>query len=217
VSADPYRYQRERLVEELERKGIGDPRVLEAMRWVPRHLFVPEARRNQAYQDHALPIGERQTISQPWVVARMTEHLAPGPGDSVLEIGTGSGYQTAVLARLARVVYSIERLAPLAQTAIARMRELSLSNVKIHVFDGTVGWSDWAPYDRILVTAGAPGTPQRLLDQLANGGRMVVPEGDLERQRLVLYEKDAQGKVTRAPLEAVAFVPLIGREGWSQS
>ncbi len=207
-------YQRERMVEELERKrGIRDPRVLAAMREIPRHLFVPEGLAAQAYRDFALPIGEQQTISQPYVVARMTEHLATEPGHSVLELGTGSGYQTAILARLCRVVYSVERVASLAQEAIARIRSLGFHNVKIHILDGTLGWSDAAPFDRILVTAGAPKVPPRLLEQLAEGGRLVIPEGERDLQHLRVYSR-VGGKIALRQEEAVSFVPLIGRDGW---
>jgi protein-L-isoaspartate(D-aspartate) O-methyltransferase len=212
-----YRLQRDRLVRELERKrGIRDRRVLQAMRRVPRHLFVPEHLLSQAYVDFALPIGEEQTISQPFIVARMTEYLELEPEHSVLEIGTGSGYQTAVLALLARVVYSIERVASLAQDAIARIRDLGLHNVKIHVFDGTIGLSQFAPYDRILVTAGAPKAPPLLLKQLSPGGRMVIPEGDRNVQRLVIYQRLEDGRLSRQEAEDVTFVPLIGRGGWEQ-
>jgi protein-L-isoaspartate(D-aspartate) O-methyltransferase len=213
---DTHRYQRDRLVSDLRRRGIRDEAVLEAIRAVPRHLFVEDHLQAQAYRDNALPIREGQTISQPWVVARMTELLQVDPTCSVLEIGTGSGYQTAVLAHLARVVYSIERIASLAREAIQRMRRLGLQNVKIHVFDGTSGWSEAAPYDRILVTAGAPAVPPRLLEQLKPGGRLVVPEGDREAQFLTVYEKGRTGRVQRRQGEAVAFVPLIGREGWPE-
>ena len=205
--------QRERMVELLTSRGIQDPRVLAAMRKVQRHLFVKEHLRSRAYGDHPLPIGGGQTISQPWVVARMTELLEVGPQHSVLEIGTGSGYQTAVLAQLARRVYSLERVPELAHQAIQRMRELGIANVKIQVFDGTVGWSEVAPFDRILVTAGAPKVPEPLLDQLAPGGLLLVPEGTLALQRLVLYKKSAKG-VRRKEWEDVAFVPLLGRHGW---
>ncbi len=187
--------------------------MLAAMRKVQRHLFVKEHLRSRAYGDHPLPIGGGQTISQPWVVARMTELLEVGPQHSVLEIGTGSGYQTAVLAQLARRVYSLERVPELAHQAIQRMRELGIANVKIQVFDGTVGWSEVAPFDRILVTAGAPKVPEPLLDQLAPGGLLLVPEGTLALQRLVLYKKSAKG-VRRKEWEDVAFVPLLGRHGW---
>lgn len=208
---------RERMIREMiAARGVRDERVLAAVRKVPRHLFVKDHLRAQAYGDHALPIGSAQTISQPYIVARMTELLEVGPEHSVLEIGTGSGYQTAILALLARRVYSLERVAELAREAIPRMRQLGLENVKIQVFDGTVGWSEWAPYDRILVTAGAPKVPEPLLDQLAPGGVLVVPEGQLNAQRLVVYRKSARGGIRRSEGEEVAFVPLLGRHGWKE-
>lgn len=210
------RIQRQRMSRFLaERRGIRDERVLEAMASVPRHLFVGRHLRSQAYGDHALPIGYGQTISQPYVVARMTELLEVGPEDSVLEIGTGSGYQTAILAKLARRVYSLERIPELARQAIDRMRELDIDNVKILVFDGTVGWSDVGPFDRILVTAGAPEAPRALLEQLADGGRMLVPEGDRHTQRLTSYWKEG-GVLRKSSGEYVVFVPLIGRYGWDE-
>ena len=209
-------FLRERMVRELiESRGIHDSRVLAAMREVPRHLFVREHLMSQAYGDHALPIGAAQTISQPWVVARMTEALEIEAGHKVLEVGTGSGYQTAILARLARWVYSLERIPDLAHQAIHRMRRLGILNVKIQTFDGTVGWSEVGPFDRILVTAGAPGAPQPLLDQLAPRGRLLLPEGERRIQRLVLYERLSRGGVRRRELDEVAFVPLLGRFGWS--
>jgi protein-L-isoaspartate(D-aspartate) O-methyltransferase len=210
-----YAVQRERMVRDLiAARGVKDERVLAAMRKIQRHLFVRDHLRSQAYGDHALPIGSSQTISQPYIVARMSELLEVGREHSVLEIGTGSGYQTAVLALLARRVYSLERIAELAQQAIPRMRQLGVDNVKIQVFDGTVGWSEWAPYDRILVTAGAPKVPEPLLDQLAPGGTLLIPEGQIQQQRLVLYKKSARGEVRRREGEEVAFVPLLGRHGW---
>ena len=203
------------MVRLVEGRGVSDARVLEAMRAIPRHLFVPEHMRAQAYGDHALPIGAKQTISQPYVVARMTELLKVEAGHSVLEVGTGSGYQTAILSKLARRVFSLERLPDLAHNAIDRMRRLGLENVKIQTFDGTVGWSDVAPFDRILVTAGAPKAPQPLIDQLRPGGRLLVPEGGRDEQRLVVYRKLRQG-VRRSEGEAVMFVPLVGRHGWEK-
>jgi protein-L-isoaspartate(D-aspartate) O-methyltransferase len=212
---DEYALRREAMVrDQIAERGVEDPRVLAAMRQVPRHDFVPEHLKAQAYGDHALPIGSGQTISQPYVVARMTELLAVEPQHSVLEVGTGSGYQTAILAQLARRVFSLERIPELARAAIERMRRLGLDNVKIQVFDGTVGWSDVGPFDRILVTAAAPKAPAPLLDQLAPGGRLLIPEGDRLGQRLVLYEKTPKG-IRRSTGEPVAFVPLIGRHGWS--
>ncbi len=213
-ATDPHALQRERMVRELaERRGLKDARVLEAMRRVQRHLFVKDHLRTQAYGEHALPIAGGQTISQPWVVGRMSELLELAPEHSVLEIGTGSGYQTAILALLAKRVFSLERVADLAHQAIRRIREMGLVNVKIQVFDGTVGWSEMAPFDRILVTAGAPSVPQPLLDQLAIGGKLVVPEGTQQAQRLVVYAKSARG-LRRKEEDAVAFVPLVGRHGW---
>jgi protein-L-isoaspartate(D-aspartate) O-methyltransferase len=146
----------------------------------------------------------------------MSELLAVGPEHAVLEIGTGSGYQTAILAHLARRVYSLERKDELVRLAIGRMRELGFDNVKVQTFDGTVGWGEFAPYDRILVTAGAPKLPKPLLDQLAAPGVLVIPEGDRSGQRLIVYRKDAAGEVTREEGEAVSFVPLVGRHGWSE-
>ncbi len=206
--------RRRRMVESLiAARGVRDPRVLAAMGEVPRHRFVEPHLLNQAYADFALPIGWDQTISQPYIVARMSELLAVGPEHGVLEIGTGSGYQTAVLARLARWVTSLERIPELARRAIERMRELAIDNVKIVAFDGSAGWSQAAPYERILVTAGAPVAPEPLLAQLAEGGRMLVPEGSRESQQLVLYER-AGAEVERREVESVSFVPLVGRHGW---
>jgi protein-L-isoaspartate(D-aspartate) O-methyltransferase len=214
-SRDAYEYARHLMVRrQIAGRGVQDPRVLEVMREVPRHLFVRQHLRTRAYGDHALPIEGGQTISQPYVVARMTEMLDLAPDHSVLEIGTGSGYQTLILARLARRVYSLERIAELARRAIERLRPFALDNVKIQTFDGTVGWSDVGPFDRILVTAGAPEVPPPLLDQLVAGGRLVIPEGRRESQRLMRYTKTGEG-VRRERGEAVAFVPLIGRHGWS--
>jgi protein-L-isoaspartate(D-aspartate) O-methyltransferase len=210
-----YAVLRERMVRDLVAgRGVKDQRVLEAMRKVPRHLFVRDHLRSQAYGDHALPIGAAQTISQPYIVARMTELLELAPQHSVLEIGTGTGYQTALLAVLARRVYSLERIAELAQQAIPRIRQLGFENVKIQVFDGSVGWSEWAPYDRILVAAGAPKVPEPLLEQLAPGGSLLIPEGTRQGQRLVLYRKSARGELRRKEGEEVGFVPLVGRHGW---
>jgi len=206
--------RRESMVrDQIAARGIRDPRLLAALTKIPRHLFVPKHLASQAYGDHALPIGQGQTISQPYVVARMTELLAVEGEHSVLEIGTGSGYQTAILGLMARRVFSLERVPELARKAILRMRDLGLDNVKIQVFDGTMGWGAEAPFDRILVTAGAPHVPQPLLDQLAVGGRLVIPEGGRTGQCLVVCDKTATG-IERYQLDAVAFVPLIGRHGW---
>jgi protein-L-isoaspartate(D-aspartate) O-methyltransferase len=208
--------RRRRMVREhIAARGVSDERVLDAMAAVPRHVFVREHLRRKAYGDHALPIEGGQTISQPYVVARMTEMLRIEPGHTVLEIGTGSGYQTAILARLAKWVYTLERVPELAKIAIGRLRGLGFDNVKVVIFDGSMGWAEASPYDRILVTAGAPAAPEPLIEQLGPGGRLLIPEGDRVAQRLVLYRRTARG-VVREPGESVAFVPLVGRHGWKR-
>ena len=213
MSASRFQVSRERLVEKLAARGISDPRVLEAMRTVPRHLFVGEALASKAYSDSALPIGERQTITQPYVVALMTQLLQVGPDDKVLEIGTGSGYQAAVLAHLARQVYSVERIAALARRAQQLISQLEIINVSVKVFDGTYGWGEWAPYPAIAVTAAAPEVPLPLIDQLAVGGRLVIPIGGETEQTLVRVLKTESG-LQYEHFEAVTFVPLLGRYGW---
>lgn len=213
---DGYAYRRVQMVEALERLGIGDQRVLEAMRLIPRDLFVPEAYRHAAYsEDVSINIGEGQTISQPRIVATMTEAARIGPEDRILEIGTGSGYQAAVLARLARFVFSIERIAPLARSAKSRLDGLGIENVSIKVMDGTLGWRALAPYDAILVTAAAPDVPEPLLDQLTEGGRLVVPVGARETQVIRVVERRGARFVT-TDLQGACFVPLIGRHGWQR-
>lgn len=211
-----YRIPRERMVERLRTHyGIRDRRVLDAMLTLPRHLFVPEALQSRAYGDHALPIDANQTISQPFIVAQMSELLELQGSERVLEIGAGSGYQTAVLSRLAAQVYSIERIPELARQAQSRIRSLNIHNATVKCFDGTLGWSAHAPYDRILAAAGAPQVPEPLLAQLKVGGCLVIPVGDTrESQHMVRairtednYEFEAHG--------ACAFVPLIGHYGWS--
>ncbi len=216
MSDDPGQ-QRRRMVERLRSElGIADERVLTAMMTVPRHHFVDDGPlASHAYSLHALPIGEEQTISKPGVVARMTELLEVGEEDSVLEIGTGSGYQTAILAELAKRVYSLEIVPALARQALGRIRARGYTNVKIQIFDGTVGWSEVAPFDRILVTAGAPSLPAPLLAQLAEGGRLLIPEGERDRQHLVIYER-AGDKVRREVKDEASFVPLTGRHGWEE-
>lgn len=204
------------MVHRLAARGIRDQRVLEAMGTVPRHLFVRENLRAQAYSDRALPLAGAQTISQPWVVARMTELLGPAKTHTVLEIGTGSGYQTAVLALLARRVYSLEIVSDLARQAARRLAALGLDNIKVQAFDGSRGWSEAAPYDRILVTAGAPAAPEPLRCQLAEGGRLVLPEGDQGSQRIVVYRKLKGGGFRHRIDESVRFVPLRGRHGWEE-
>jgi len=211
---DPWELTRARMVDEqLARRGITDARVLAAMRRVPRHRFVEEALRPRAYGDHPLPIGEEQTISQPYIVGLMTALLELEGGEKVLEIGTGSGYQTAVLAELARRVCSIERLPRLAERARALLEELGYTNVWIRVGSGTLGWPDEAPFDRILVTAGGPAVPPPLFQQLAEGGRMVVPLGDEVNQRLTLVEKVRGEMRTRSHGEC-KFVKLVGKYAW---
>ena len=193
-------------------RGVDDPRVLAAMMEVPRHRFVPEPLRAKAYGDHSLPIGFGQTISQPSVVGLMTQRLAVEPGQKVLEIGTGSGYQAAVLSRLARTVYSLERLDELARAAAAILRALDYQNVSVKTFDGTYGYPAAAPYDRILITAGSNEIPETLLDQLAVGGRLVAPVGPPERQRIRVVRR-RKTDFAREDGEEVVFVPLIGRFG----
>ena len=193
-------------------RGVDDPRVLEALRTIPRHRFVPEPLRSKAYGDHSLPIGFGQTISQPYVVGLMTQRLALHPGHKVLEIGTGSGYQTAVLSRLARAVYSLERIDELARSAAALLRSLGCHNVSIKAFDGTYGYPGAAPYDRILVTAGCDGVPEPLLAQLSVGGRLIVPIGPPERQRLRVIRR-RKTDFAQEDLEDVVFVPLLGKFG----
>lgn len=193
---------------------IRDPRVLEAMEAVPRHLFVPEALQSRAYGDHALPIAANQTISQPFIVARMSELLEVDKRSRVLEIGAGSGYQTAVLARLAGQVYAIERIGVLAREAQARIRQIGIYNATIKCFDGTLGWMAHAPYDGILVAAGGPEVPEPLIAQLKTGGRLIIPVGETrESQHLVRVVRTEEGLV-REDHGPCAFVPLIGRYGW---
>jgi protein-L-isoaspartate(D-aspartate) O-methyltransferase len=195
--------------------GIKDARVLEAMRAIPRHFFVPEALQGRAYGDHALPIAANQTISQPFIVARMSELLELDDRSRVLEIGAGSGYQTAVLARLVAQVFAIERIAELAREAQARIRQLGIYNATVKCFDGTLGWSAHAPYDAILVAAGGPEVPEPLMAQLQLGGRLVIPVGDSrESQRLVRVIKTEKG-YEHEDHGPCAFVPLIGHYGWA--
>ncbi len=210
---DAYGYPRQRMVRDLAARGIRDQRVLDAMGLVPRHLFVKEQFLAKAYGNYTLPIGEAQTISQPWVVARMSELLELEPHHRVLEIGTGSGYQTAVLASLTRWVFSLERIHDLGTAAIRRLSGMGYDNVKVQVFDGTVGWGERAPFDRILVGAGAPKAPPPLVEQLAEKGILVLPEGERSGQRLAVYRKGLK-RVRREECEEVGFVPLIGRHSW---
>jgi protein-L-isoaspartate(D-aspartate) O-methyltransferase len=198
---------------QLARRGIRDKRVLDAMRQVPRHLFIPKDMRGLAYCDGPLPIGHGQTISQPYIVALMTELLELTGQETVLELGTGSGYQAAILSRLVRQVYSIERHAALAQQAEKVLSQLGYDNVMIKVGDGSLGWSEHSPYEAIIVTAAAPDVPQPLTDQLADGGRLVAPVGSRWSQVLVRVRRQGETLV-REHLTAVAFVPLVGKHGW---
>jgi len=196
-------------------RGVRDPRVLEAMRTVPREAFVSEHLAESAYDDSPLPIGEEQTISQPYVVALMTEALEIRPEDTVLEIGAGSGYSAAILSRIAAEVYTVERHASLAREAEERLARLGYANVHILHGDGTLGWPEHAPYDAIVVAAGGPAVPPALLDQLAEGGRLVIPIGpDPRNQDLVRVRRRAEGGTVRELLGPVRFVPLIGAQGW---
>jgi protein-L-isoaspartate(D-aspartate) O-methyltransferase len=205
---------RQRMVEEqLIPRGIIDMRVLTAMRKVPRHLFVEEALQDRAYGDYALPIGEGQTISQPYMVALMTEALELKGDEIMLEIGTGSGYQAAILAELTKEVYSIERIAPLAVRAKRIIDGLGYKNVEIKISDGTLGWEGKGPFDGITVTASAPDIPKSLIDQLRIGGRLVIPVGGRYYQTLMKVVRKKDG-ITKMALTECVFVPLIGTYGW---
>jgi protein-L-isoaspartate(D-aspartate) O-methyltransferase len=201
--------------EQIVARGIKDPRVIEAMRKIPRHLFVEEALESQAYNDYPLPIGHGQTISQPYMVALMTEALELKGYEKVLEIGTGSGYQTAILAEMAEKVCSIERVTDLASRARKILDRLNYYNVEIKIFDGTYGWKERAPFEGITVTAGAPEVPQPLMDQLAPGGHMVIPVGEAGLQDLFQVTRTEKGFVKRN-LGGCRFVKLIGRYGWEE-
>ncbi len=203
-----------RMVEEqIVGRGIKDPRLIAAMKKVPRHLFVEEALQDQAYSDHPLPIGEKQTISQPYMVALMTEALALTGKEKVLEIGTGSGYQAAVLAELAAKVFTVERILSLAIRARELLLGLKYSNVEVKFSDGTVGWLDESPFDAIVVTAGSPEIPQPLIDQLKVGGRMAIPVGDAYAQDLIRITKTEDG-IKKENWGGCRFVKLIGKYGW---
>jgi protein-L-isoaspartate(D-aspartate) O-methyltransferase len=211
---DPYARKRQRLVDAVRAQGVTDPLVLKALGAVPRHRFVPEAVRRRAYEDTALPIGFGQTISQPSIQALYLQVLEIATGDRVLEIGTGSGYQTALLAELSANVYSVERIPELAVRSRQALDELGCRNVAILTGDGTVGWSRYAPYDAILVAAAAPTVPQALVDQLAPDGRMLIPLGDRNTQQLTLVRRSAEGGTEQETVTGCVFVPLIGRFGW---
>ena len=211
-----YTRAREKMVrEQILGRGIKDPRVIEAMLKVPRHLFLPEALLGQAYGDSALPIGEGQTISQPYMVAYLSEVLVLRGREKVLEIGTGSGYQAAVLACLAERIYSTERIRSLLEKARKVLDQIRCHNVVTHLSDGSYGWKEEAPFDVILVTAGAPSLPQPLVDQLKVGGTMVIPVGDRNSQRLIRIRRDASGFAEEELIEC-NFVALVGEYGWKK-
>ena len=207
--------QRQHLIESLRKNGIIDERVLTAVASIPRESFVHETQCTMAYEDRALSIGMGQTISQPLIVATMTQALLLVGNERILEIGTGSGYQTAILARLADYVYSIERVQQLACLAVKRLEQLGCSNVSVMVGDGSLGWPDQAPYDCVLVTAAAPAVSECLYQQLGIWGRMVIPVGGQERQELFVVQRTPWG-VEKHSLGGCIFVPLVGAEGWSE-
>jgi protein-L-isoaspartate(D-aspartate) O-methyltransferase len=208
-----FRGARQRLVDELRSKGIRDLAVLHAIEKIPRHLFVPTGIRHRAYDDAPLPVGNSQTISQPLIHAQYLELLQLKGTERVLEVGTGTGYQTALLSHLVAQVFSIERIAPLLDRAREILKQLGIRNVSVMVGDGTLGWREHAPFEAILVSAGAPSVPQPLLDQLADGGRLLVPVGDRETQHLVLYTRRGD-RMDKREVAPVRFVPLIGSHGW---
>ncbi|MDK2982265.1 MAG: protein-L-isoaspartate(D-aspartate) O-methyltransferase [Chloroflexota bacterium] len=216
-STDRFKKQREEMVRtQIARRGVDDARVLDAMRRIPRHAFVPEKLWPEAYLDHPLPIGQGQTISQPYMVGLMSSLLALKGGEKVLEIGTGSGYQAAILSMLAAEVYSVERIPELAEQAALRLSALDIHNVHLHVGDGSLGWPAAAPYDGVLVTAGAPEFPPDLPDQLEEGGRLVIPVGPRSHQVLQAWTK-RKGEMLKEEILPVVFVPLVGEQGWQDA
>ena len=214
MQGDSYAGYRQKLVDIVRAKGVRDLTVLKAVSEVPRHRFVPTALLRQAYDDGALPIGSGQTISQPSLQALTIEKLALTGQEKVLEIGTGSGYQTALLARCAAMVFSVERVATLAEQARRTLAEIGVANVSILVGDGTLGWRAYEPYDAIVVAAASPIVPQPLLDQLVPGGRLLIPLGPRDVQVLTLVTKSAEGAVRNTPLLDAIFVPLVGKHGF---
>jgi protein-L-isoaspartate(D-aspartate) O-methyltransferase len=213
ASADTYGGYRTRLVEQLREQGIRDLAVLRAFAETPRHLFVPDAVRHRAYENAALPIGAGQTISQPFTQARYLETLRLQGGERVLEIGTGSGYQTALLSRLVEQVFTVERVQALAERAQSALRAAEARNVSVLLGDGTLGWAGYAPYDAILVAAGGPTIPAPLVEQLSPGGRLLIPVGERGRQTLTLLERTGDG-VRTSDLGSALFVPLLGEHGF---
>ncbi|HXH69744.1 MAG TPA: protein-L-isoaspartate(D-aspartate) O-methyltransferase [Pyrinomonadaceae bacterium] len=216
---DEYQIPRERMIQRLrEHYKIRDEKVLDVMRRIPRHLFVPEALKSQAYKDNALPIAANQTISQPFIVARMTELLELNPQSKILEIGAGSGYQTVILSQLAQRVYAIERVPQLANEAQHRLQNLKIQNVTLRCADGTNGWEAHAPFDAVLVAAGSPSLPKPLLNQLKIGGKLVVPVGqDQKTQNLIRVTRSTAKDFQTEDFGACAFVPLIGEHGWQNN
>ena len=211
-----YDRKREEMVRsQIEARGVKDPLVLSAFRTVPRHLFVSEALREQAYGDYPLPIGEQQTISQPYIVAEMTQALEISPNDRVLEIGTGSGYQAAILAQIVYRVYTIERRRSLYIQTRSLFDKLNYHNIVTKYADGTKGWQEESPFDAIVVTAGAPEVPQVLINQLAEGGRLVVPVGNQHTQELIKICR-TKGKIQQTNLGGCRFVKLVGEHGWKE-
>jgi len=211
-----YKQERSRMVDEqIAGRGVKDERVLAVMRKIPRHEFLPEGIRGMAYNDSALPLGEGQTMSQPYMVALMTELLGLKGAERVLEIGTGSGYQAAVLAELCQKVYTVERIKTIADKARATLDRLGYKSVAIKIYDGTYGWKEMAPYDAIIVTAGSPDIPAPLVEQLKEGGRLVIPVGDRYGQQLITVVKTVEGMITERSIPCV-FVPLIGNHGWKE-
>ena len=217
IEVKEWRVERERMVkEQIIARGVKDERVIDAMMKVPRHLFVDKTYYHQSYNDYPLPIGNGQTISQPYMVAVMTELLELKGNESVLEIGTGSGYQTAILALLCARVFTIERISELSFRARKILNELGFNNINFLIGDGSVGWPDFAPYDGIIVTAGAPDVPRELIDQLSEKGRMVIPIGGEYMQTLNVIKKH-KGSILRKELFECTFVPLVGKEGWEEN
>ena len=198
---------------QIKRRGINNERVLQAFRSIPRHLFVPEEYQTDAYADHPLPIGNGQTISQPYIVALMTSNLKLTGNEKVLEIGTGSGYQTAILANLAKEVHSVERISELSDLAERNLLVFGMDNIHLHVGDGSLGWPDTAPYDSILITAAAPEIPEIILEQLKTNGRIVGPVGGRWRQMLEVWVKEKK-RIKKEKILPVVFVPLRGAHGW---
>ncbi|MBC7782955.1 MAG: protein-L-isoaspartate(D-aspartate) O-methyltransferase [Burkholderiales bacterium] len=210
---DPSARQEKMIKQQIIARGIRDPRVIEAMKWLPRERFLPEEIQGHAFDDAPAQIGHGQTISQPYIVALMTEALRPEPDHRVLEIGTGSGYQTSVLARLTGEVYTVERIKSLLDESFERIMSLGIRNVHFHFGDGSLGWPKHGPYDRIIVTAAAPSLPRGLADQLVDGGVCIAPIGDRTAQQLMRYVKTPGGLEQHA-ICGVRFVPLIGQDGW---